>query len=166
MLEVSEPTKLDRNHTVSFFIRFIATGFFSGYSPVASGTAGSLVACALFLIPAVRVPAVFGLTIVITFFAGTYCSARMERVFGDDPSIVVVDEIVGMWLALAFLPSSAAVMALSFVLFRIFDIFKPPPARRAERLKHGWGVMLDDVIAGAYANISVRLLLIAMPQFA
>jgi phosphatidylglycerophosphatase A len=78
-----------------------------------------------------------------------------------DPSIVVIDEIVGVWIALWMLPYSFVVIALAFVAFRAFDIVKPPPARQLERIPNGWGIMLDDVAAGLYANLAVRAVLLA-----
>jgi phosphatidylglycerophosphatase A len=88
----------------------------------------------------------------------------MERSFGEDPSIVVIDEIVGMWISLLFLPRSIATVLAAFLFFRAFDIIKPPPARQLERLKGGWGVMLDDAAAGVYANVAVQLLCFLFPQ--
>ncbi len=164
MAEASESLNQKNNPPVPFLVRCLATGFFSGYSPVASGTAGSLVGLAMFLIPAMQATTVLAAAIVVMFFIGTYVSARMEQAFGDDPSIVVIDEVVGMWISLLLLPVSIWICVLAFVLFRVFDIFKPPPARRIEKLRNGWGIMLDDVIAGLYANLAVRLMIVAFPN--
>ncbi len=68
-----------------------------------------------------------------------------------DPSIVVIDEIVGMWIALLFLPKTLPALLIAFTTFRVFDIVKPPPAAGLERVGNGWGIMLDDVVAGLYA---------------
>ena len=163
MAESSEQPALNNRPAVPFLTRCIATGFFAGYSPIASGTAGSLAALVIFMIPAMQTTAVLSTAIIVVFFIGIYTSAKMEHVCGDDPSIVVIDEIVGMWVSLVFLPVSIWLMLLSFVLFRLFDIFKPAPARQLEKLRNGWGIMLDDVVAGVYANLSVRLLLFVFP---
>ncbi len=146
-----------------FFVRLIATGCFSGYSPVASGTAGSLVALAVFALPIMRSQGALAAAVILSLTVGAYVSGIMERWHGDDPSIVVIDEIAGMWISLMLLPQSPAITAIAFILFRLFDIIKPPPARRLERIKGGWGIMLDDVAAGLYANIALRVLLVAIP---
>jgi phosphatidylglycerophosphatase A len=100
---------------------------------------------------------------VAMFFIGVFASARMEEELGEDPPVVVVDEVVGMWISLLFLPKGIWIAGLSFLLFRLFDIVKPPPARRLEALQHGWGIMLDDVAAALYANVAARLALYLLP---
>ena len=84
----------------------------------------------------------------------------MEKRLGEDPQIVVIDEIVGMWISLIILPKTIWIVLLAFFFFRVYDTIKPPPARSLEHLKHGLGIMLDDVAAGVYANISVRVILV------
>jgi phosphatidylglycerophosphatase A len=150
--------------SVPFIPRFIATGFFSGYSPVVPGTAGSLAGLALYAIPGIETPIIFLVATVAAFFIGTYASARMEHCYGNDPSIVVVDEIVGMWISLFFLPKSIVIATLAFLAFRFYDIVKPPPARQMEKIPGGWGIMLDDVFAGIYANVSIRVILFIFPS--
>jgi phosphatidylglycerophosphatase A len=76
-------------------------------------------------------------------------AARESRI--EDPGFVVVDEVIGQWIALLFCPSDWAHALIALVLFRLFDILKPPPARQLERLPAGWGIVLDDVAAGLYA---------------
>jgi len=149
---------------VPWFARFIATGFYSGYSPVASGTAGSAVGVLIYAIPQFQSQLVLCAASAAGLVIGAYVSGIMERSFGEDPSIVVIDEIVGMWISLLFLPSTIAVVLAAFLFFRAFDIIKPPPARQLERLKGGWGVMLDDAAAGVYANLAVQLLCFLFPQ--
>ena len=149
---------------VPWIARFIATGFFSGYSPVASGTAGSAVGLLFFALPGFQSPAVLGAASVAGLIIGAYVSGLMERSFGEDPSIVVIDEIAGMWISLLFLPPTIASALAAFLFFRIFDIIKPPPARQLERIKGGWGIMLDDAAAAVYANAAVRLLIFLFPQ--
>jgi phosphatidylglycerophosphatase A len=79
-----------------------------------------------------------------------------------DPSIVVIDEVVGMWISLLAIPMGISAAILAFLFFRTFDILKPFPARQMEHLPGGWGIMMDDVVAGIYANIATRLLLLAL----
>lgn len=144
--------------------KLIATGFYSGYSRVTPGTVGSLVGVALFAIPLFSDTIPFLVVTVLMFFVGVWTSAQLERRHGDDPQIVVVDEIVGMWISLILVPRTLLFVAIAFILFRIFDTFKPFPARRAESLKHGWGIMLDDVVAGAYANLATQVVVYFLPS--
>jgi len=148
----------------SFLVRFFATGFYSGYSPFAPGTAGSAVGLLIYWIPNFENPVILFAGFVVMFFIGIVVSGRMERCYGDDPPIVVIDEVVGMWITLLLLPKSIIISVAGFVLFRIFDIIKPPPARNLEALKNGWGIMLDDVMAGIYGNLVLQLLVKLAPQ--
>jgi phosphatidylglycerophosphatase A len=89
---------------------------------------------------------------------GFWAGARTAHRLGlKDPGLVVVDEIAGMWVTLLFLPFTPLVAALGFFAFRAMDVLKPWPARRFERLPGGWGIMADDLRAGVYANLLVRL---------
>ena len=89
----------------------------------------------------------------------------LQTVYDTSPdAIVVIDEFVGMWISLILIPKTITLALISFVLFRFYDIVKPPPARSLERLKNGWGVMLDDVAAGVYANVTLRLVLLFLPR--
>jgi phosphatidylglycerophosphatase A len=167
-----------------FLTQIIATGFYSGYIPWASGTFGSIVGFLLYLIPDMEQPWIMSIAIVAGFFAGVITSAKVVAVVGHqlsataelaknmlqgsehetpDPSIVVIDEIVGLWISLWFLPKSFFIILLAFIFFRVFDILKPPPARQFERYPNGWGIMLDDVMAGIYANLAVRLVMFVFP---
>jgi phosphatidylglycerophosphatase A len=76
---------------------------------------------------------------------------------GIDPGIVVIDEVIGMLIALLFVPKTALFLIAAFIFFRIFDITKPYPIRQMEKFPGGWGIVLDDVIAGIYANIAIQL---------
>ena len=143
----------------------VATGFGAGYSPLAPGTAGSAVGLLLFW-PLHGQPGAVQLgALVAVFLMGTAAAARVARTVGiEDPGIVVVDEVVGMWTSLLFLPFTAATAAVGFVLFRIFDVVKPYPARDLEALPGGWGIMSDDLMAGIYANLALRVVLLVWPQ--
>jgi phosphatidylglycerophosphatase A len=107
---------------------------------------------------------VLGSALNFSFVIGTLASAKMEVVYGEDPPIVVIDEFVGMWISLLWLPKSIVLSFIAFVLFRLFDIFKPPPARQLEALRNGFGIMLDDVAAGIYANMVLQAALYVMPS--
>lgn len=151
------------------FWKIIATGFGSGYSPIAPGTAGALVGCLILWTLKCLLPAWFSgtwaqagwllLLIAVFFFLGVKSANVLEREWGHDPSKIVVDELVGVWIAMLSVPVSLANLALAFVLFRVFDIWKPLGIRRMERFGGGWGVMLDDVLAGVYSLVAVHLIL-------
>lgn len=133
-----------------------------GYLPLAPGTFGSLVGVGLFFLLKFWLAQV--VAIVLITFVGIWAATRTERVLAlKDPGIVVVDEVAGQMIAL--LPVSVFGLGwvwimVSFTLFRLFDIFKPYPARRCESLRSGLGVMMDDLVAGAYAAIVVTLITI------
>ncbi|MCA1561895.1 MAG: phosphatidylglycerophosphatase A [Acidobacteria bacterium] len=138
---------------------FVATVGYCGYSPIAPGTAGSAVGLVVYLLvwwtrsPVVEVGLIVGL-----FAAGVWAGTTAERYFGGiDPGPVVIDEVMGMLVTLAFIPVTAAGALAGFVLFRIFDVIKPFPAGRLERLHGGFGVMADDAMAAVYANLSLRV---------
>lgn len=136
----------------------LATGLYVGYSPFAPGTAGSLLGLVIcwFFLPVSLTTHV--LMAVILFFVGVWASLPVESDHGEDPSMVVIDEIVGMLIALIATPVSLINFAAAFLAFRIFDVWKPYPANKAEQLPSGWGIMADDVVAGIYAFAIVQLL--------
>ena len=140
---------------------FIATCGYVGYVPVAPGTAGSIAGLALYgaagLLGGTQVE--IGVLAVV-LAVGVWSSAASERHLGvTDPGVIVIDEVAGMLITLlALQPTWGGVLA-GFLAFRFFDVVKPFPARWAERLPGGWGVMADDVIAGLYAHLVLRLLL-------
>ena len=136
---------------------WLATGGYTGYARFAPGTAGSLVGLLLYL-PIVAKPALVQIALVGTLFGvGVWASERAEKIFRiTDPHPVVIDEIVGMWISLLFLPHTPGYLLAAFFLFRVFDVLKPFPAKQAEHLTGGWGIMADDVIAALYANVVLQ----------
>lgn len=129
----------------------VATGCGVGYSPLAPGTVGSALAIVIiWLVPFSRTGLLlFWLAVTLV---GTWAAHRAERQLGaKDPGAIVIDEVAGMTLAVLPFPPTPAVLAVGFVLFRLFDIVKPFPARASQRVSGGVGVMIDDLIAGAYA---------------
>jgi phosphatidylglycerophosphatase A len=118
---------------------------------VASGTVGSLVTLiALWLIPFTTFALL--VTLAIVTLVGIWAGSRVERAIdAKDPGIIVIDEVAGMLVSVLFLPRTIPVLVTAFLLFRLFDIWKPFPARQLQELHGGLGVMLDDLIAGAYA---------------
>jgi phosphatidylglycerophosphatase A len=133
----------------------VASAFGAGYVPVASGTVGSLVtAVALWLLPLTPLRIAIALAVVVVI--GIWAGSRVERVLGrKDPGVIVIDEVAGMLLSVVLLPRTVPVLATAFLLFRIFDIWKPFPARESQALSGGMGVMVDDLIAGLYALVLV-----------
>jgi phosphatidylglycerophosphatase A len=100
------------------------------------------------------------------FAVGTWAGTTAERYFGSiDPGPIVIDEVVGMLITLAFLPVGLAAAFAGFLLFRVFDVIKPFPAGRLERLHGGLGVMSDDAMAAVYANVSLRALIWFCPRW-
>lgn len=140
--------------------RIIATGVFVGHFPIAPGTAGTIVAAAIYWFLRLDILLVGGVFILLFFLLGVRASTAMERQMGPDPSLVVVDEMVGFWIALFALPKTWPLLVIGFFLFRLFDIWKPFPIRRTERLREGWGIMADDALAGIYTNVLLQLALI------
>ena len=149
---------------VDLAARVVATAFGSGYSPLAPGTAGSAVGLLLFW-PMVALPWPWqAAASAVLFVVGSFAAGRVARRVGlKDPGIVVVDEVVGQWVTLTALPFTPLTAALGFLLFRAMDIVKPWPARDLERVPGGWGIMADDVAAGVYAHLLLRVFLAVWP---
>lgn len=102
--------------------------------------------------------------IVLLFAAGVWSSSVAERHFGGvDPAPVILDEVVGMLITLAFIPVSVTGAIVGFLLFRLFDVVKPWPANRLEALHGGLGIMADDAMAAVYGNVALRLLVAIAP---
>jgi len=139
---------------------FLAFGFGSGLSRFAPGTMGTMVAIPFALLLKPLPPVVFWALLLVLFLLGVYlCGATARRLGKHDPGGIVWDEMVGYWLTIAFIPAQWPWLLAAFVLFRLFDIFKPWPIRQSERLfSGGLGIMVDDVIAALYAMAVLALL--------
>ena len=138
----------------------IGTGFGAGFAPVAPGTAGSLLALIIYYFFPLN-SSIWIIIICLTFIFGVISASAIERYMEkEDPGLVVIDEMIGQWIALLFLPVNYFTLGGAFLLFRLFDIFKPFPINQSQKLKAGWGIMIDDVIAGIYANIIVQLIIL------
>lgn len=145
----------------------IATGFGSGYTPIAPGTAGAALGCLLlggyqhFIGHTTTnlFQLSFLILIILTTVIGAIATYQLEPEWGEDPSKVVIDEIIGVWIALLFVPLTWQNILIGFISFRLFDIYKPLGIRKLEAIPKGWGVMLDDVLAGIYANIVLQIYL-------
>lgn len=161
----------NNNHPLGeapWFHVIFSTGLGTGFVPGAPGTVGAFLALLiwyvlyLFLSPVALLWTTVAL-VVVTTVAGAWTSRVMERYWGEDPRTVVIDEFVGTWIPLlvAAVPdrlTTAILAVVGFAAFRLIDIFKPLGCRRMERFGNGWGVMLDDVLAGSYALLIVLAL--------
>ena len=144
---------------MSYIILLIATGFGAGYAPIAPGTAGTLVAIPVFLVLSSIPFPLYEITILTFFFFASWISGEAQSCWGrKDDLRIVIDEIMGYLITMLWLPKTLFFIILGFFLFRFFDIFKPPPIRLLERVKGGYGVVLDDVLAGVYANIVLQII--------
>ena len=144
---------------------FIATVGYCGYFPFAPGTVGSAAGLVVYLLVWWTQSAlVEGALIAGIFAVGVWAGTTAERYFGGiDPGPVVIDEVLGMLVTLAFMPVGLATALAGFVLFRVFDVIKPFPAGRFERLHGGLGVMADDAMAAVYANLALRAIVHLFP---
>lgn len=148
-----------------FIYKLFATALGSGYSPIAPGTAGAIVGCValwLFekyhLISTTTTPILFISLITVTTILGIIATNKLETEWGKDPQKVVIDEVIGMWITMLFIPLTWLNLLIGFVLFRFFDIAKPLGVRKMESLGGGLGVMADDMLAGIYGNIVLLII--------
>jgi phosphatidylglycerophosphatase A len=150
------PLRPDARFLVSHPAHFIALGFGAGLSPVAPGTAGTLVAFPVcWLMLQVMPPLAVAVAAIPLFFVGVWACERTGRDLGvQDHGSMCWDEIVAFLPLAAFATAGLAMQAIAFLLFRLFDIWKPFPIRQVERrVKGGMGVMVDDVLAALYAAL-------------
>jgi len=151
-------------------VKFLATGAYLGYSPIAPGTAGAFGCGVLlwFAVPEItpaaspQTIAVLIVSVLAFFLLSLWVAGVSERHFGHDGSRIVIDEFCGYVFAVLLLPKTYLIYGAAFVLFRLLDILKPFPARRAESLPGGYGVVMDDVVAGVYTNLLLRLMMAAV----
>ena len=144
---------------------FVATVGYCGYFPFAPGTVGSAAGLVVYLLVWWTQSTLVEAGLIAGVFAvGIWAATAAEHYFGGiDPGPVVIDEVLGMLVTLAFMPVGLATALAGFVLFRIFDVIKPYPAGRFEQLHGGLGVMADDAMAAVYANLSVRAVVYFLP---
>jgi phosphatidylglycerophosphatase A len=149
------------NRLVRFSVRFLASGCFSGHIPFAPGTMGTLAAIPLYLLLVntlqgwLYAGALIALTLVAIWISGLAATIYDRK----DPPQVVIDEIAGFMLTMTAIPPDAMYIIMGFILFRVFDILKPQPAGWInDRMRGGSGIVLDDIVAGLYANIVLQFL--------
>jgi phosphatidylglycerophosphatase A len=140
-------------------VMLLATGGYIGYAPFASGTFGSLVGLPIvyLLSKTTWLPAT-GVTAILILVAVWIAHRAEQQLEAKDPGCIVIDEIAGMCVTMLYIPLTIGTGLAGFFLFRFFDVIKPPPARQLERkLTGGWGVVMDDVVAGLMANIVLQI---------
>lgn len=148
------------------FIIWLASGCYSGYFPLAPGTAGTLVGIPIYFLFSFFPPSIYLLSSAAAFFLAWWASEQAEVIFArrDSPKIVI-DEIVGYLIAMALLPSTLTMVIGGFLFFRIFDIIKIYPAGLIERrVSGGLAVVLDDAVAGLYANLLLQAITHGYPH--
>ncbi len=138
----------------------IATGLGTGYSPFAPGTVATPLGIGLYLLIQGQGVLTYGVFTILVTLVAVAASARAEKIFGvKDCRRIVVDEIAGVPFMMALLPPKAWLIVVGFFIYRFFDIVKPPPANIINRdMEGGWGIVLDDVVAGIYTNLVLHLI--------
>ncbi len=145
-----------------FFEALVGSGLFTGYFPIAPATVTSL----LVLLPAfflARHPVWNAVAVAAVFFAGVPIATDLEKVWGKDPGRVTIDEVAGTLVTFFLNPVSVWGLGAGFVLWRFFDIVKLPFIDKSQHLPRGWGIMIDDVLAGICANLVLRVGLAFLP---
>ena len=145
---------------INFIEKLIGSGFYTGYIPLASGTFGSIVALLIYWVPGFENPVIMFPAIIVFTAYGIYVGNKFDKKYGKDPAECTVDEMVGQWIALLYVPKTILFSIVVFFVWRFFDIVKPFPARKLEYLPGGIGIMIDDVISAFYSLILVHLVLI------
>ena len=143
-------------------IKLISSVFFIGYSPYAPGTVGTLAGLGLYWILSRYCSSeLYFLILALLFITGILIGKKAEEAFEKkDCRKFVLDEVFGILIALAMVPFGLFYIITGFILFRIFDILKPFPAKSLEKLPYGWGVMLDDAAAGIYTNLALQIIVL------
>ncbi|MEW6412768.1 MAG: phosphatidylglycerophosphatase A [Candidatus Zixiibacteriota bacterium] len=146
-------------------VTMIATGLYSGYIKPFPGTWGTIPAwlIAFFLIK--DNPLILAIATVAAFALSVWSAGEAEKLFGHDARKIVMDEWAGMFVSLLFVPFSLLNYGIAFVAFRAFDVIKLPPAAQFERLPRGWGVTMDDIAAGVYANLLTQMIIWASARY-
>lgn len=144
-----------------FWVLLLSSNVGLGYSPVVPGTVGTLAGIPAFYLMARLSAPVYLLVWLVLFGVAVWAAGAAGRIYGTaDDGRIVIDELAGYLATVAFLPFTASAVLLGFLWFRFFDILKPPPVRWVDRtMKTGFGVVFDDVLAGIYAAIALRLTL-------
>ncbi len=144
-------------HMLNQGYHIIATLGYAGYIPYAPGTVGTAIGLLAILLsrPGDAVLLLLSISVIV---AGTVSAHHTEKVLGKDSGHIIIDEFCGYMVSVMFIPKHTGYLLAAFVLFRLFDIFKPPPINRIDsKLSGGTGIMLDDLLAGVYTNICLQI---------
>lgn len=147
--------------------QLIATVFGTGHIPFAPGTAGTLVALVIYLLlpESIFISLSPGLIILFVLsFASVAITGSAEKQMSKDDKRIVLDEFVGFFFAVFFLPKKLVLIIIAFILFRMLDIFKPFPINLVQKFKGGWGIMADDLLAGVSTNICLQIIIKIFPE--
>lgn len=174
---IKEKNEINEDVKVSFPVKLIGSGLFTGYIPIASGTFGSLLGLGIYMLPHVSEFYYLAIITLLLFLPGVYCSEKMRHRYGEDPPEVVIDEITGQLSTYlmgsvmfelffpfkSFDPAFDPYAKLSFAIigffaFRFFDIVKLEPSKYFDNKNSGYGIMLDDIAAAVYAGIFTSVL--------
>lgn len=138
-------------------IKFTTSFFYLGHSPLMPGTLGSFAGLVIYFAVKDKVP-IYTFSVLFLFALGILFSSEAERIYRrKDAQMIVIDEACGMMLALFLVPYSLWIAILGFILFRVFDILKPPPAKAIEKFSGAFGIMFDDIIAAIYTNFILQI---------
>ena len=150
---------------INFFEKLIGSGLYSGYSPVASGTAASMVALLIYFIPGFEQLYIIVPVSILFLLYGIPLGSKFEKIYGKDPKQCTIDEFVGMWISLIALPKTMEVAITTFFIWRVLDIIKPPPARKLEKINGGIGIMIDDVVSAIYTLLIMHVVVYLVGKF-
>ena len=166
--------KVSRRYHTGWWVKLLASFFYLGYSPAAPGTAGAAGGLGFFLLLRFYTPGFIPETfrdlrfeyiffLLLFFLAGVYLSNRGEKEWrGRDHPRIVIDEAFSIFITFICLPVTPVTLVIGFILNRTFDVTKPFPTRLLEKAPGGWGVMLDDLMAGIYSSLVLRLVLLIL----
>lgn len=142
-------------------VKLLSTFFYIGRFPWAPGTAGSAAGLLIFLGTA-HAPSLRAALFCAIAVCGFLVSGRAEKIFKKkDPKEVVIDEVAGIFLVFFALPVSVKTILVGFLVYRILDVVKPPPARRLEKMGGGFGIMADDILCALYAHLALRFSIVS-----
>ena len=144
-------------------IKFTTSFFYLGHSPLMPGTLGSLAGLLIYFVVKDKLP-IYIFSVLFLFILGILFSSEAEKIYKrKDAQMIVIDEACGMMLSLFLVPYNAWIVILGFVLFRTFDILKPPPAKRMEKITGSLGIMFDDIVAALYTNFILQIIARVLP---
>ncbi|MBM4171364.1 MAG: phosphatidylglycerophosphatase A [Ignavibacteria bacterium] len=143
---------------LSLIEKIIGSGLLTGFSPFASGTVASFLALLIYLfVPGFSNPTLMMLLISFLLLIGVKLAVKFETIYGNDPKQFTLDEFIGSWISFLFLPKKLWIVIPAFLIWRMMDIYKPFPIKNLEKYKNGWGVILDDVLAGLFSFFVIQI---------